>query len=87
MGVDQLAVAGLPQFAGVADDGAAAAAGREGPEVSGRRGNDLKHLGQDPLDGLVVPGPLEALRGGAAGAAGVGQREVPGFFFPLIMKL
>lgn len=72
MGVDQLAVAGPPQLAGVADDGAAAAAGGEGLEVSGRRGNDLKHLGQDTLDGLVVTGPLEALwGGGAAAAAGV----------------
>lgn len=61
VGVDQLAVAGLPQHARVADHGAAAAAEGEWPEVSGRRGNDFKHLGHDLFDGLVVTGALEAL--------------------------
>lgn len=61
MGVDQLAVARLSQLAGVADHGAAAAAEGEWLKVSGWRGNDLEHLGQDALDGLVVTGPLEAL--------------------------
>lgn len=61
MGVDQLAVAGLPQLAGVADHGATPAAEGEWLEISGWRGNDLKHLGQDPLNRLVVTGPLEAL--------------------------
>jgi len=44
MGVDQFAVSGPSQVAGVADHRATPASGGEGPKVHGGRGNDLEHL-------------------------------------------